>query len=109
TAGVRLGVDGFGLGVEVLVDGDHLSGHRGVDVRGGLHRFDHRDLFTLGDAAADRRQFDEHDVAELILGEVGDADGHATVALHAGPLVALGVAELNWGVHASPYESGQDR
>jgi hypothetical protein len=46
---------------------------------------------------ADGRELDVDDVAELVLGEIGDADD-GLVALDLDPFVVLGVAEIV-GIH----------
>ncbi len=52
----------------------HLAADGRVDVRHGLHGLDDAERLVLADLVADRRQFDEDDVAELLLRVVGDAD-----------------------------------
>ena len=51
-----------------------------------------------GQLGADFRQIDVDDVAELLLGEVGDADG-AGVAIDAHPLVVFRVLQIG-RIHA---------
>ena len=51
-----------------------------------------------GHRRANVRQFDIDDVAELLLGEVGDAD-RAGVAFDANPLVLFRVLEIGWVAH----------
>ena len=81
-----VGIHQRGLGGERLVDLEHFARDRRVDVGGGLDRFDHGGGFRLLQAAADLGQFDEHDVAELRLRVIGDADG-GDIALDAEPFV----------------------
>ena len=86
-------VDPFRRVLECVVDRDDRAGDRGVDVRGRLHRLHHRDLRAGLDALVELRQFDVHHVAQGVLGEVADPDGHdAVVLVEARPLVAGGVA-----------------
>ena len=74
-----------------LVDLHHLAGQRRIDVGGGLDAFHHGAGLAGGDLALQFRQFDEHQVAELLLRVVGDADG-GDVAVQPHPFVFLGVA-----------------
>ena len=69
------GVHERGLLVEAIVHRDDLAAHRRVELRHGLHRFDGAEHVVLRERRADLRQLDEHDVAELALRVVGDADG----------------------------------
>ena len=72
------------------VDLDDLAGHRRIDFARRLDALDHRRLAALGHCLADRRQFDEDDIAQLLLGVVGDADG-GDVAIDSDPFMVLGV------------------
>ena len=56
------------------VDLEHLAAHRRVELRHGLHRLDRAEDVVLLERRAHLRQLDEHDVAQLALREVGDAD-----------------------------------
>ncbi len=77
----------------------HLAGERRVDVGGGLDAFHHGAGFVGGDVAADLGEFDEHHVAELFLGVVGDADG-GDVAIQSDPFMFLGEADVGgWFGH----------
>src|SRR5690606_23459508 len=67
-------VDLAGLVGEGAVDLGHHAGHRCIHVRGRLDRLDHHRRVAPGKLAARLGQFDEDDVAELFLGEIGDAD-----------------------------------
>ena len=85
---VGLGVDGLRLAREVGVHGDHFTGDRREQLRDGLHRLDRPEDLALRERPADGRQVHEDDVAELLLGVVGDADlGLRTV--DAKPLVVF--------------------
>jgi len=84
-----VGIDQSRLGGERVIDLDYFARDWRVDVGGGLDGFDHRGGFRLLQAAADLRQFDEHDVAELRLRVIGDADG-GDVALDGEPFVVVG-------------------
>lgn len=107
-------VDEVRLVVERRVDLTDLSAERRVDLRGGLDGLNGaallceqesaretlhtRDTATtpltaLGDVGAHSREFDENDVAERLLGVVGDADGRdASVRVEGRPLVVRGEA-----------------
>ena len=61
------------------------------------------------DHAADRRQFEEDDVAQGFLGVVGDADGDAAVGFEPGPFVGGGVFQVVWRVHVHFLRSGACR
>src|SRR5690349_20916714 len=82
-------VDGLGLVVEQFVDLDDLAGNRRIDVRGGLHRLDHRHAGAGLYARADLRQLHVDQVAELALRMVGDAHADDAVVFDAGPLVGF--------------------
>src|SRR4029077_11728718 len=71
----RIGIDHSGLGIDRIVDFEHFAGNRCVDVGGGFDRFDHGGGFRLLQVAADLRQFDENDVAELGMRGVGPPGG----------------------------------
>jgi hypothetical protein len=86
-------VEEVGRLAEGVVDGRDDAGDRGVHVGDGLDGFDDADRLARGQLLADGRQLDEDDVAELVLGEIGDADD-AFVALDLDPLVFLGVTEF---------------
>jgi hypothetical protein len=83
-----------------------LAADRGIDVAGGLDRFHDRAGFAGLDPAADRGQFDEHHIGQLMLGVVGDAH-RAGVAGHADPLVRFRVFQIGWnlGTHKSSLRS----
>jgi hypothetical protein len=86
-------VDLLGAVIEGLVDLDDLAADRGVDVRDGLDGLDGAEGVSGVEGGARFGELDEDDVAELILGVVGDADGGGVV-LGADPFVALGVLKL---------------
>src|SRR5262245_34346906 len=100
---VRVAVDQFGGRVQGLVDRGHLAVDGRVEVADRLGRLQLTAGGTGGDRLADRRQGDVDDVAELVLGVVGDADPNGSVGLagRADPLVLLGVLQVV-GVHGSP-------
>src|SRR6266404_6204991 len=81
-----VGIDQRGLGRQGVIDLKYFAGDRRVDIGGGLDGFDHRGGFRLLQAAADLRQLDEYDVAELRLRIVGYPDG-GDVALDTEPFV----------------------
>ena len=85
-----------------LVDLDHLACERGVDLARGLHALDHARLVALAEGGADLGQLDEHHVAQLLLGMVGDAD-RDDVAIDPHPLVLLGEEGRHQG---SPVSDG---
>src|SRR5688572_3675033 len=98
---VRVGVDLLGSLRKRVVRGDHLAGDRRIDVGCGLHRLDHADRLPGLHLAARFRRLDEDDVAELLLGVVGDADAHGPVALALHPLVGLGVSKILRDIHVA--------
>src|SRR5487761_825612 len=83
---------------KLVVDGDDSTRHRRIEIAGGLHRLDDAKALSGGQLAAGRRQFEEHHVAQLRLGEVGDADRHA-LAIGGEPLMGFGIAAFG---HATP-------
>src|SRR6185312_12376389 len=66
--------------VEAVIDRDDFARQRRIQLGDGLHRFDGAEHVVLVERRADLRQLDEHDVAELTLRVVGDADRHHAVA-----------------------------
>ena len=91
-AAVGILVDGFRLVLERRVHLDDFAGHRRVELGHGLHRLDRAERLPLLQLRADLRQLDVHDVAELLLRVVGDAD-LAAVAGELDPLVVFRVFE----------------
>ena len=63
-----------GLSLSAGVDLDDLACHRRVQLGHGLHRLDRAERLARFSVRADLRQLDVDDVAELLLGVVGDAD-----------------------------------
>src|SRR5450631_2859046 len=88
---------------EGVIEIDDIARDRRVDVRHGLHGLDRADGFSLIDMLAGLEGFAAvfkihvDDVAELVLGVIGDANG-AGIAFHVHPLVFLGVAVI-FGIH----------
>ena len=90
---VRVAVDELGRAGQGVVGPGHLAGDRREQVAHGLDRLDDAEGRVAVEGLAGRRQLDEHDVAQLVGGELGDAhDG--LVAVDADPLVLLGVAQV---------------
>ena len=90
---VGVGVDQLGLGVQRLVDRGHRAADRCVDVAHGLGRLQLPHCVPGRDSGAGLGQGHVDDVAELVLGIVGDADAQDAVALP-NPLVLCGVLEV---------------
>ena len=67
-------VDGLGGVDERVVHLDHLAGDGGEELGDGLGRLDHAEGLALLHLVADLGELDVDHVAELVLGEVGDAD-----------------------------------
>ena len=86
-------VDGGGLLLEDLVDGEDLAADGSEDVRRGLDGLDGADAVTLLDeVAAGLGELDVDDVTELLGGVLGDADDSGlVVGGEVDPLVLLGV------------------
>src|SRR5215831_20159411 len=101
--GERVGVDLLGRIAQRGVGGDHLARERRIDVGGGLHRLHHAHGLAGLHLAANRGRLHEHDVAELLLRVVGDADRHGAVALAAHPFVGLGVAQVGGKFHGASF------
>src|SRR5690554_3007210 len=87
-------IDGFGSVFQLFVHRDDFTGHRGVEVGGGLDRLDDTKLFTLGQGAAQLGKFNEHYVAKRFLSMIGDADDDGAVAVVEDPFVAVVVAQV---------------
>ena len=92
---MRIFVQFFGRIGQHAVDFRDLAADRRVDVGDRFHRFHRAEGLALFQMRADLRQIHVDDVAQFLLGVVGDADG-AGIALHEHPLVFLGVAEIFW-------------
>ena len=71
---MRPGVDRFGMVLEGRVYLDHFAAHGRKELRDSLHRLDGPERLACRDRASRLRQLDIDDVAELFLGEIGDAD-----------------------------------
>ena len=105
-------VDPLGpLGQRVVHRGDG-PGHRCVDLRHRLRRLHLAELSSDLDHAADRGQVDEDDVAQRVLGVVGDTDTHVR-SLQRAPTRArpsnAGPRGYSWGATISdrqPIRSG---
>src|SRR5712691_5018623 len=83
---VRIVVDALGLVHQLGVDGDHFTRDGRVQVRCRFYRLDDPEGLARLDLVADFGQLDIHDVAQLVLGERGDAD-HELLAVGLDPLV----------------------
>src|SRR5207249_3867688 len=90
---VRVLVDLLRRVGERLVDLDDLARERRDDIGDRLHRLDLGVRLILADRLADLRRVEEHDLAELVLGVPGDAEG-GRVALDARPVVLGVVLEI---------------
>jgi hypothetical protein len=73
-----------------------FPGNGGVNLGGGFGGLDNGAISRPRDARADRGQLDIDEVAELVGGDSGDADGDGAVAVIGDPLVRLGVLERLW-------------
>src|SRR5687768_4670520 len=100
---VRVVVEQLGVVGQGRIDLDDLPGHRSVDLGHRLDRLDGADLLVGVEDLAQLGQLDEHHLAQLLLREVGDAQG-ADLVLDPDPFVLSGV-EVVRGVHA-PAPSG---
>src|SRR6202011_910514 len=78
--------------------GLRLPGVRTIDIRGCLHRLHHRAGLAGCEDAALLRHLRKHQISELMLRVVSDADLDRTVGEVAHPLVALGVAQIGWNL-----------
>lgn len=87
---IRVGVHQGGIVNDSLIGFDDLAAEWGIDVTGGLDRFDYSTAFTGLELAAYCWQFDENDVSQFLLGVVSDAH-RRDIAGHADPLMRLGV------------------
>src|SRR4051812_3406916 len=105
-AGVRIRVDDLGFVLEAGVHLDYFAGYRGIQLRHRLHRLDGSERLPRLQLRADAGQLHVHDVAELLLRVVGDAD-LAAVAFELDPLVVFRVLQTG-GVrhHACSSERG---
>jgi hypothetical protein len=96
-ARVWLGVHQRGIIGDGLVQRHDLAADGRIDVARGLHGFHHGAGFAGIDLATGGGQFHEHDVGQLGLRVVADADGRG-VAADADPFVGFGVFEVGRNV-----------
>src|SRR6185437_109731 len=89
----RVGIDLRRVIGEAGIDRRHFARGRRVNLARRLYRFNDARLLALLDLAANFGQFDEDDVTELALREVGDAD-RRLIAVDANPLVVFRVANV---------------
>src|SRR5205814_7882459 len=98
---VRRFVDALRRRAELAVRLDDLARERREHVRGGLGRLDHRAAPAALDFCAWFRQLDVDEIAELLGGERGDADGDGAVAVVGDPFMGVGVLQVLWQFHGS--------
>ena len=98
-SGVRILVDVLPVVHERVIGRDHFARDRGVDVAGRLDGLDNRCSVACRKHSADFWKLDEHDIAQLILREVGDTDAHRAIRLGAHPLVRLRIAQIAGNLH----------
>src|SRR2546423_2798668 len=72
---VRGGVDQCRLLVESVIDLDDLAADGRIELRDRLHRLDSTEDVVLAEVAADLRQLDKHDVAQLALRIIRNPNG----------------------------------
>ncbi len=92
---VGVAIDRGGIALQRAVHLDDLAGHRTEQLGNGLHSLDGAERLVRGDRITGLGQAQKHDVAQLTLGVVGDAD--ADDAVGGGPhvFVILGVAQVS--------------
>src|SRR5262249_40044696 len=76
------------------VASDDLTGDRRIHIGGGLDRLHHRAGLTGLQRAAHFGHFHKHQVAERMLGVVGNSNFNRAVGEGAQPLVSLGVLQI---------------
>src|SRR5712692_8895007 len=101
TVSVWVRVDELGLACQLVVDCGHAAGHRSVEIAGCFDGFDHTKALAGLELAAWIRKLEKHDVAELRLGEIRDADSDR-LALDREPFMRLRVKPAR---HAIPPSS----
>ena len=87
---------------EILVAGGDLTRDRAVDIGCGLDGFDHGAGLSRDQAPVHLRHFDEHQIAERLLGVIGDADLHLSAWQPPHPLVTSRVVQITRYVAHSP-------
>jgi hypothetical protein len=75
-----------GASTSRLIEVDDGTGHRGVDVGGGLDRFDYRGLLAGNELAFEPRQLDEYQITKQFLRMLGNADTDRCRPLRRGPI-----------------------
>ncbi len=86
-----------------VVDGADGAGERRVEFAGGLHRFHRTHFLAGGQGVAHGGQVHEGQVAQLFLGELGDADD-GLIALDAHPFMGVGVEQVGGNGHVCLLE-----
>ena len=97
---MRVLVDRLRSLLESRIRLQHDPAQRCVDLGDRLDRFDRAQNFAASHRAPLIGKFDEDDVAQLRLSELGDADGPSTL-LDPQPLVLFRVMPVLW-IHLSP-------
>ena len=84
--GFRRGIHQTGLIDQSLIHFHHLTGYRTFYLAGGFHRFNNGSFIANRDLAANFRQFHKNNIAQGILGKIGNAHC-ADRAFDANPLM----------------------
>ena len=90
---VRVAVDELRAGCQRVVGRRHGAGQRREQVADSLDRLDDPERLGLLERTAGVGQLDEHDVAQLVGGVLGDPDGRL-IAVDPDPLVVAGVPQV---------------
>src|SRR5579862_881919 len=98
---IRVCVDQGGLFVESRIDREHGAGDRRHEIGDRLHGLDGAEHLVRAQMRADFRQLHEHDVAQLTLRVVGDANPGGLGAVDANVFVIFRVEQVgrDFGSH----------
>ncbi len=96
----RLSIDQGGIAGESRIGFQDLTIDGGINITGGLDRFDDGNDLSRPQRASRFGRIDEDDVGQFMLGVVGDAESGRPVIGGAEPFVGGGVAEVVGHIHA---------
>src|SRR5579872_700889 len=97
---VRVGVNDFWFVGQLRICFGHFPRHRSENFADRLDGFNGAENFSCGDLLADRWNFDKNNIAEFVLGVIGNSD-RAGIAGHLDPLMIFRITIVAWIHHGS--------
>ena len=95
---VRGRIDLLRGSIQGLVDLDDRARERGIDIGGGLDRFNDAKRVAGFVDRANLGQLNKGDVAQAVLGVVGNTDHRGAIGRREQPFVGLGVFQFGWDI-----------